>query len=154
MAMLPIYNNATTVTITGSGSYDATIWYDNCGTGDTYVRTCGPYGEYGTTNIIDHTYAISQEVTEKDFKAMKDEIRKYMQDQMLDDAKEIAGQLFDDIEKLKIEKTQLKTSVTELRNQVSEAKVDIKKELVAIEKLIEKRAQQIGKFANMDFSQS
>lgn len=152
MAMLPIYNNTTTMTITGSGSYDATIWYDNRGTGDTYVETCGPYGEYGTTNVVDHTYAISKEVTKKDLKAMKDEIRKYMQDHMLEDAKEIAGQLFDDIEKLKEEKTQLKKSVTELKKQVKKVQADVKSELQDIEDLLERRTKEIIKFSNMDFS--
>lgn len=146
-----IWGTTTTATTTGATDYGQYIYVDD-GTGGRCWRDDTSYGMEPA--VPDHTYAISKEITKKDLKAMKDEIRKYMQDQMLDDAKEIAGQLFDDIEKLKIEKTQLKTSVTELRNQVSEAKVDIKKELVAIEKLIEKRAQQIGKFANMDFSQS
>jgi hypothetical protein len=144
----------TTTTTTGTGDYyENRIWIDN-GTGGTYTGSYRTSGPWETTPPADHTYAISKEVTKKDMKTMKDEIRKYMQDQMKEDAKKIAGQLFDDIEKLKIEKTQLKESVTELRNQVSEAKVDIKKELVAIEKLIDKRAQQIGTFSRMDFSQS
>lgn len=170
MADVPYYNTANT--FTDSGTYDSTrvsyydtvntstgiictsntTWYDDDGTGGSYARTYDPYEGYGMTNVVDHTYAISKEVTKKDLKAMKDEIRKYMQDQMVEDAREIAGQLFDDIEKLKEEKTQLKESVAELKIQVKQARSEIKDEVVAIEELLEKRVKQISKFANLDFS--
>jgi len=150
MATNPFYHNITLNTSTGSSTYgyNTPIWYAD-GTDRTAITT---YGPFETVPIANHTYAIFKEVTKKDLKIMKEEIKKYMQDQMVKDAKEIAGQLFEDIEKLKKEKTQLEKSVTELKEQVKEAKADIKKELVAIEKLIEKRAKQIGKFARMDFS--
>ena len=43
-------------------------------------------------------------ITKKDLKTMKAEVKKYMTDQMKKDAKEIPGQLFKDVEKLKKEK--------------------------------------------------
>ena len=142
----------TTATTTGSSSYDGTYVYVDDGAG-SYVTTCGP--SYGMEPYVpDHSFAISKEVTKKDLKAMKDEIRKYMKDQMLEDAKEIAGELFEDIEKLKKEKTQLKKSVTELKNQVKKVQDDVKIELEALEELLERRAKEIIKFSNMDFSQS
>lgn len=153
--MLPSYHNTwgTTAigTTTGDG-YPGNYVYIDDGTGGHHVTTYAPYGM--EAKPIDHTYAISKEVSKKDLKAMKDEIQKYMKDQMLEDAKEIAGQLFEDIEKLKKEKTQLEKSVTELKNQVEQVQKNVKNELLAIEELIDKRVQRIGKFAQMDFSQS
>jgi len=148
MATIPIYNTLTTST--GSSTYDTTIRWYNTGTGTgTYINTSGPWR---TSKPADHSWAISKKVTEKDLKAMKDEIRKYMKDQMLEDAQEIAGQLFEDVEKLKKEETQLKKSVTELKNQVEQVKADVKSELEDIEALLEKRTKQIIKFSNLDFS--
>jgi predicted nuclease with TOPRIM domain len=148
------YNTWTTPTNSGSGFSGDYIYVDD-GTGGRYVTTYNTYNTYGMdTTTIDHTYAISKEVTKKDLKAMKDEIRKYMKDQMLEDAKEIAGELFEDIEKLKKEKTQLKKSVTELKNQVKKVQADVKTELEDLEDLLERRAKEIIKFSHMDFSQS
>ena len=154
MATIPLYSNSifATATTTGAGgSYDSHIWIDE-GTGGRHVTTFAPYGMEPC--VPDHTYAISKEVTKKDLKAMKDEIRKYMKDQMMEDAKEIAGQLFEDIETLKKEKTQLKKSVTELKNQVEQVQDNVKSELKALEDLLERRAKEIIKFSHMDFSQS
>ena len=170
MAMLPSFNNsyntwttatrATTSTgsstgsSTGTSSYDTQTWYTNDATGGTDIRTYGYEGYGMEPHVPDHTYAISKEVTKKDLKAMKDEIRKYMQDQMLDDAKEIAGQLFEEIAELKKEKTQLKESVAELKTQVEQVQAYVKSELEALEDLLERRSKEIIKFSHMDFSQS
>jgi len=150
-------------TSTGIGTWTTTatdsggdIWVDT-GTGGQVFRVRDPYGYYsGNVTITGSTDSnideISKAVTKKDLKIMKDEVQKYMKSQMLKDAKEIAGSLFEDIEKLKGEKTQLKKQVTELKTQVKTAQADIKKELIKIEELMSKRASEVGRFRNLDMS--
>ena len=130
---------------------DGKTWFleDNNSTGRHMIY--GSSSDHGMT-VCDPDSDISKAVTKKDLKMMKDEVRKYMQEQMVKDAKNIAGQLFKDIELLKKEKTQLKKSVTELKSQVKQAKKDIAKELTSIEELLEKRVKEIGRFGNLDFS--
>lgn len=130
-------------------------WIDD-GTGG---RPCIRYYETGWTpdtglnsTESDKTLDIAKVVTKEDLKMMKDEVKKYMKNQMVKDARKIAGKLFDDIDKLKEEKTQLKKDVTELKRQVKQVKVDIQVELTAIEEMMEKKAKEIFRFAELDFS--
>lgn len=138
-------------TATSDGVTD-NYYYVNDGTGGPYTR----HYESGWTptelDRIDKTLDIAKAVTKKDLKMVKDEVKKYMKDQMVKDAKKIAGKLFNDIENLKKEKTQLKKDVTELKKQVEQVKKDIQAELEAIEKMMERKAKEIFKFAELDFS--
>ncbi len=162
-------------TTTSATSGESGIWIDT-GTGGQCVRVHNPYVrhpycvECGTT--IDNSAntscvecgattdnstntsidKISKAITKKDLNMVKDEVRKYMKTQMLIDAKEIAGKLFKDIESLKEEKTQLKKEVTELKTYLEKAQEDIHAEVAGIEEMLERRANAIGKFKYLDFS--
>jgi len=168
MASYPLYNSTTTSswgTSTGIddvGTWTTTatssggdIWVDT-GTGGQVFRVRDPYGYHNNVIISGSTDTnvnkISEAVTKKDLKMIKDEVKKYMNDQMLKDAKEIAGKLFTDIEKLKKDKTQLKKEVTELKTSLKKAQADIEAELIKIEEVLERRAASIGKFRYLDFS--
>lgn len=139
------YWHVTTATIDGCADY----YYIDDGTGGPFIRY---YNDRSSSTEPNNTLNIAKAVTKKDLKMIKDEIQKYMKDQMVKDAKKIAGKLFDDIDKLKKEKTQLKKDVTELKKQVKQVKIDIQTELIAIEEIMEKKAKEIFRFAGMDFS--
>jgi len=155
MAAYPLYTSTTTASWGTSTATDGTgeIYIDT-GTGGQRIRFYNPYTTESKWDVsIDtDTDKISKAVTKKDLKMIKDEVRKYMKDQMLKDAKKVAGSLFSDVEKLKKEKTQLKKEVTELKTLVKKAKADIQLELEKVEEVLERRARSIGKFKYMDFS--
>ena len=102
---------------------------------------------------------VSDFVTRKDRKIMKDEIKKYMTEQLKKDAKKEAGQLFKDIEKLKREKDGIKKGtialekqLIELKEQLKQMKKEIREEMVAMEVMIERKANENVRFGSMDFS--
>ena len=89
-------------------------------------------------------------VTKKDLKIMKAEVKKYMTEQMKKDAKEIAGQLFKDVEKLKKEKTTLKKDMTLIKKQLKQIKKDIEKAMSDFEETIDKQVNRVIRFDNLD----
>lgn len=160
MAALPYYTNTTTTTIAtgeicGSATTSGQKWYIDTGTGGPFIRVVDtpmvfhPYDKTPT----DDTLNIASVVTKEDRKIMKKAVEKYMKKQMLADAKEIAGQLFEDIEELREEKVRLQKDMKTLREQIEEVKENTSKELKIFEEMMEKKAKDIFRFTQLDFSE-
>lgn len=133
-------------------------WYIGTEKDGQYIRVRYPHSGYSSCSYkvdtsLENIDKISRAVTKKDRAMIKDEVKKYLKDQMVEDAKEIAGELFDDIEQLKKEKTQLKKDITLLKKQIKKAQEDMREEVHKVEELLEKRAMSMSRFGNLDFSE-
>lgn len=110
------------------------------------------YGDYCDRYNQVKKSAISEVIAEEELQMIRDEVKKYMTDQMKKDAQKIAGKLFDDIEKLKKEKTAIKRDLTEFKKQLQQTKEDIRAEIIKMEEMMEKKATELLRFGDLDFS--
>jgi len=116
------------------------------------------YSNYNRYNNIDDdcsqtkTSIISDAITEEELQMIRDEVKKYMTDQMKKDAQDVAGKLFDDFEKLRKEKTAIKRDVTALKKQLQQTKEDINVEIKKMEEMMDKKATELIRFGSLDFS--
>ncbi len=94
---------------------------------------------------------ISSAVTKKDQRMIKEEVKRYMTTQLRKEARQAAGKVSRDIEKLKIAKIQLGKEITELKTQVEQAKEDIRTEITAMEEMLAKKATEMLRFGSLDF---
>lgn len=88
--------------------------------------------------------------TEKQKEAIKEEVKKWMtEDVQIAVAKE-AGQLFQDIQELRKEKEEIADSIFFFKKEMTEIKKEVQAEMKSMEEMLEKYANQILRYQNMD----
>lgn len=88
--------------------------------------------------------------TEKQNKAIKEAVKNWMtEDVQIAVAKE-AGQLFEDIQKLRKEKQELFDSFFSFKKEMTEIKKEVQAEMKSMEEMLERYANQILRYQNMD----
>ncbi len=93
--------------------------------------------------------AIKDAISNKKDK-IREELKKYLTEEIRNAAQKEAGQLVADIEKLKVEKKNLKTSLTLISSELITMRKEIREEKKAIMEMMEKYANQTLRFHDLD----
>ena len=93
---------------------------------------------------------VKNEITNKQKKMIKEEIKICMNDQLKQSVEKEAGKLLKDIEKLKEEKKRLGIAISQLKQEVKKAKKEIQAEIVSMEDMIETHTQRVLRFNMLD----
>ena len=89
-------------------------------------------------------------ITVKQKKMIKEENKVWMDDYLQMTIQKEAGKLLKDIEKLKEEKTRLGKAISSLKQEMRTTKKEVQAEIKAMEEMLEKYANQILRYQNMD----
>ena len=93
---------------------------------------------------------IQGNITAKQEKMIKDEIKIWMDDHLQKEIEKIAGKLLKDIEKLKEEKTRLGKAISSLKKDMKKTKNEVAEEINKLDEILEKYDEKIMRFYNMD----
>ncbi len=89
-------------------------------------------------------------VTDEQEKIIREEVRIWMTDRLMQAAQKEAGQLMKDINNLKEEKTRLRKAISSLRQEMRTTKKEVHEEFVAMESMLERYSNQILRYENLD----
>jgi len=93
---------------------------------------------------------VENSITAEQKKMMKEEIKLWMNSHLQRNIKKEAGKLLKDIENLKEEKKRLGKAISALKQEMRKTKKEVQDEIKSMEEMLEKYANQILRYQNMD----
>ena len=100
--------------------------------------------------LIHHHGSNCKTLGKEEEKRIKEEIKSWMNSELKKAAEKEAGKIFTDIEKLKEEKKRLGIAISSLKQELRNTKKEIQEEIKSMEDMLEKYANRILRFQNMD----
>lgn len=101
-------------------------------------------------NPMSASKLVKREITLKQEKMIRKEIKIWMDDHLKKSIEKEAGKLLKDIENLKEEKTKLGKAISSLKQEMRRTKKEVQEEMASFEIMLEKYANQILRYQNMD----
>lgn len=105
-------------------------------------------GYYSDT--LNYKEPVQDSITKKQRKFIEDQVKVWMDDHLKEELQKEAGQLLKDIDNLKEEKKRLGKSISSLKQEMRKTKKEIRTEISSMENMLEKYANRILRYQNMD----